>query len=345
LQFESVPYIVALMKVSAAATVFAIAFLLCGCNRQSASPTVATVSEVRLGYFPNLTHGQAVLGVSSGEFAAAVAPAKFTPRQFNAGPSLIEALLADQIDIGYVGPGPAINGFVQSHGQGLVVVAGAANNGVLIVARKDAGINSLADLAGKKIATPQHGNTQDIAARHYLSTTLKQTDLSNVRPIPNADQAAAFARGDIDAAWVPEPWGSLLISTTGAKLVGEEKDLWPEKEFSLTVIVTTPAFLAAHPDIVEKILVVHRSWTKRLNAETGNYVQPLEDALFAMTSKRLPPGVTASALERVEFTDLASDETFEANAQWAYDLGLAKEKPDLNGLTDLTILHKLQAVQ
>jgi NitT/TauT family transport system substrate-binding protein len=322
-----------------------ICFASYGCDKQSNAPTAAsaTATDIRLGYFPNLTHGQAVLGVSSGEFAAAIAPGKFTPQQFNAGPSLIEALLNNQIDIGYVGPGPAINGFVQSHGQGLVVIAGAANNGVLIVARKDAGINTLTDLAGKKIATPQHGNTQDIAARHYLSTTLKQTDLSNVRPIANADQAAAFARGDIDAAWVPEPWGSLLISTTGAKLVDEEKNLWPNKEFSLTVIVTTPSFLSAHPDAVEKILVVHRNWTKRLNAQTDQYVKPLEDALFTLTSKRLPAGVTASALDRVEFTDLTSDDTFEANAQWAYDLGFAKQKPDLHGLTDLTILHKLQA--
>jgi NitT/TauT family transport system substrate-binding protein len=331
------------MRAATATIVFAIAFLVGGCDRTANNPSPAAATEVRLGYFPNLTHGQAVMGVWTGDFSAAIAPAKFTPRQFNAGPSLIEALLANQIDIGYVGPGPAINGFVQSHGQGLVVISGAASNGVIIVARKDAGINSLADLAGKKIATPQHGNTQDIAARHYLTTVLKQTDLGNVRPIPNADQGAAFARGDIDAAWVPEPWGSLLIATTGAKLVGEEKDLWPGKDFSLTVVVTTPSFLAAHPDLVEKILVVHRSWTKRLNAETDKYITPLENALFALTSKRLPEGVTASALDRVEFTDLTSDQTFEANAQWAYDLGFAKEKPDLNGLTDLTILHKLQA--
>ena len=186
------------------------------------------------GLFPKfLTHGQAVLGVSSGEFAAAIAPGKFTPQQFNAGPSLIEALLNNQIDIGYVGPGPAINGFVQSHGQRfLVVIAAAANNGVSIVARKDAGINSLTDLAGKKIATPQHGNTQDIAARHYLSTTLKQTDLSNVRPIANADQAAAFARGDIDAAWVPETMGLAPHLNHGREIGRRGKNLKPNKEFS-----------------------------------------------------------------------------------------------------------------
>src|ERR1700735_4847349 len=132
------------MKVSTIAGIFAIAFLAYGCDRQgnSQSPTTtAAAQEVRLGYFPNLTHGQAVLGVSSGDFATAIAPAKLTPRQFNAGPDLINALLAGNIDIGAVAPGQAINGFVQSHGQGIVVISGAAANGVVIVARKDSGIN------------------------------------------------------------------------------------------------------------------------------------------------------------------------------------------------------------
>ncbi len=137
--------------------------------------------------------------MTSGELATAVAPATLTPRQFNAGPALVEALFAKQIDIGYVGPGPAINAYVRSHGQGVRVISGAAANGVVIVARPGSGINSMKDLAGKKIATPQQANTQDIAARHYLTAELKQTDLSNVLPIPNADQAAMMSRGDIDA--------------------------------------------------------------------------------------------------------------------------------------------------
>jgi NitT/TauT family transport system substrate-binding protein len=317
-----------------------------GSNTSPSSSTQASapqsLAEVKLGFFPNLTHAQAVLGVTSGEFEQAVAPAKFTSRQFNAGPSLIEALFANEIDVGYVGPGPTISAFARSKGQGIRVISGAASNGVIIVARKDSGINSMADLAGKKIATPQQANTQDIAARHYLTATLKQTDTKNVLPIPNADQAGMMSRGNVDASWAPEPWGSLLIATTGARLIGEEKDLWPNKTFDLTVIVTTPEFLAAHPDVVRKILTVNHHWTARLTVDPTKYVPQLEQGLAKLTGKSLPPGVTGDALAHVKFNEEPSQETFEANAQWAYDLGFAKEKQNLAPLVDLTVLHQLK---
>src|SRR5215218_4928494 len=187
--------------------------------------------EVRLGYFANLTHAQAVLGVASGEYASAVAPSKLTTKVFNAGPSLIEALFAVEIYIGYVGPGPALSAHVKSQGQGIRTISGAAAHGVVIVARKDSGITKIEDLKGKRIASPQHGNTQDIAARHYLKDVLKQDKLDNVIPVPNAEQSAMMARGQIDAAWAPEPWGARLVADTGATVVAQEKDLWPSKEF------------------------------------------------------------------------------------------------------------------
>src|SRR5271169_477516 len=135
------------------------------------------VSSVRLGYFANVTHAQAVLGVASGDYAQAIAPAELKTKIFNAGPSLIEALFAGEIDIGYVGPGPVISAQARSHGQGIRVVAGAAANGVVVVVRKDSGITSLAQLAGKRLATPQLGNTQDLSARHYLTSVLSHADL------------------------------------------------------------------------------------------------------------------------------------------------------------------------
>lgn len=315
-----------------------------GCGRHGQTGGAAGApAQLRLGFFPNLTHAQAVLGIASGDFAASLGPVTLKPMQFNAGPSLIEALNAGEIDIGYVGPGPALNAFARSHGQGIRIISGAAANGVIIVAGKDSGINSMADLKGKKIATPQRANTQDIAARHYLMTVLKQTDTNNVLPTPNADQSAEMSRGDIDAAWAPEPWGTMMMATAGAKLVGEEKDLWPHGEFSLTVIVTTPEFLAAHPDLVQKILTVHHSWTQRLNAEPGKYVSQLEDALAGWTGKKLPAGITAQALRRVKFTDEPLEETLQADAQWAYDLQFSKDAPKLDGLSDLTILRQVQA--
>ncbi len=189
--------------------------LLTGCDRNAQTRQ----HEVRIGYFPNLTHAQAVLGVDSNEFQEVVGPGyRVVPSLYNAGPSLNEALLAGEIDIGYVGPGPALSAHARTRGRGVRVIAGAADNGVLIVARKDSGINTLADLKNRRLATPQLGNTQDISARHYLINVLGQNDASNVLPISNTEQSALMQRGQIDASWAPEPWGSRLIAETGAKL-------------------------------------------------------------------------------------------------------------------------------
>jgi NitT/TauT family transport system substrate-binding protein len=302
-----------------------------------------TVPErVRLGYFANLTHAQAVLGVSSGEFEKAVAPAKFETRIFNAGPSLIEALFANEIDIGYVGPSPALNAFFKTRGQGIRVVGGAASNGVVIIARKDSGIAKLEDLKGKRIATPQLANTQDIAAKHYVTAVLGQKDTDNVVPIPNAEQLGMLTRGDIDAAWAPEPWGTALLEQGGATLIAEEKDLWPEKEFMLTVIVATPEFLQKHPDTVAAILEVSRSWTARLNSEPDKYVPQLGEALFALTSKKLPAGVLPAAIKRVKFSDEPIEGTFQTYAQWSYDLGLSRQEPKIEGLIDRSVLERMK---
>jgi NitT/TauT family transport system substrate-binding protein len=322
------------LVVSLVAFAFAMA-TTSGCHRQ----TSAAVDTVKIGYFANLSHAQAVLGVASGEFERSIAPAKLETKIFNAGPSLIEALFAGEIDIGYVGPGPVISAHEKSGGKGIRVIAGAASNGVVIVARDGSGIHSLGDLAGRRVGTPQLGNTQDVSARHYLSMVLKQTDLANVIPVDNAEQAAMFSRGQLDAAWVPEPWGQRLIAEAGATLVAEEKDLWPSKEFVLTEVVTTPEFLEKHRDIVEKILGVHRAWTQRLRTEPGKYTPQLGEALFSLTGKKLGPGILATALTRVGFVNDPSPDTLRTFAQWKHDVFGSRAAVDLNGLVDSSALE------
>ena len=317
------------------------ASVLAGCKKDPPTATGAPPAEVRLGYFPNVTHAQAVLGVSSGEFQQAIGSAKLSTRTFNAGPSLIEALFANEIDIGYVGPSPVLNGFAKSKGRGLRVVAGAAANGVLVVARKDSGIKKLEDLKGRKVATPQRGNTQDVSAQHYLKYKLN-ADVSNVLPIANAEQAGMMSRGQIDASWAVEPWGSFLVSEAGGEVIGHEKDLWPEGKFVLTVVITTPEFLQKHPDVVEKVLGVHRNWTARLQADAQAHLPALGAALFDITKKKLPEGVLASALKNVEFTDEPLESSFVTFDQWSRDLGFTKQTTDLKNLVDPTILRRLQ---
>ena len=314
-----------------------LALTLFGCGKdEPVKAEAAPPAVVRLGYFANLTHAQAVLGVATGEYAKAIAPSKLETKIFNAGPSVIEALFAGELDVAYIGPGPAISGFSKSRGQGLVVVAGAAANGVAIVAREGSGITKLEDLAGKRVATPQLGNTQDVAARHFLKVVLGQKNLDNVVPVANAEQAGLMSRGEIDAAWAPEPWAERLITETGAKLVGEEKDLWPSKEFALTYVVTAPDFAKKHRPTLEALLASHRTFTAKLSADAAGQIPTLSEALFQLTGKKLPEGVLPRALARVKFTDAADQATLDTYATWSFDLGFEKVKPDVTTMIDKT---------
>ena len=335
--------------------VLAVMTLLAGCKSKDAdsgSGQTATatqpaaqpaLAEVRLGYFGNLTHAQAVLGVASGEFADAIKPATLKTKVFNAGPSFIEALLANQIDIGYVGPGPTLNAFVKTHGEGIRVLSGAAANGVLIVAAKDSGINTLEDLKGKRVATPQPGNTQDIAAKYFLTHNLHQEDTHNVLSFDNSQQAGLMERGEIDASWAPEPWGSRLVAEAGAHVVAEEKDIWPNKEFVLTLVVTSPEFLKAHPEVVRQILGVHHAWTVRLKNDPEKFVPQLEDGLFAVNQKRLPKGVLQSSIKTVKFLDDPLPDTLKTMAEWAYELKLSPHPPKLDGLVDTSVIDSVKS--
>ncbi|HEX4123717.1 MAG TPA: ABC transporter substrate-binding protein [Tepidisphaeraceae bacterium] len=315
-----------------------------GCDR-AADPAKEARLPVRLGYFGNLTHAQAVLGVESGEFAAAIAPAPLQTHVFNAGPSLIEALLAGDIDVGYVGPGPALNANDVTRGRGIRVVSGAAADGVVIVARRGSGITRLSDLAGRKIATPQHGNTQDIAARYYLQHTLGESDLSNVVPIPNSEQSGLMARGQIDAAWSPEPWGSRLIAENpGATLIAQEKDLWPGGHFALTLVITTPEFLRDRPDVLSRLLAVHQRWTERLQADPMRYLPMLQTALGKLNGKKLPLPVLAAAIRRVRFTDDPMESTVRTMGQMAYDLGFAHRPVNIATMFDVQLPGNATAV-
>src|SRR3984957_16631157 len=302
-----------------------------GCGRTIAQEPP---SEVRLGYFANVTHAQAVLGVASGDFAQAIAPSTLNTKIFNAGPSLIEALFAGDIDIGYVGPGPALTAWSISHGQEITVVSGAAANGVVIVAGIKSNIHSLSDLAGKKIATPQRNNTQDISARHYVLDVLHQDDDSNVIPVSNSEQIGRMSAGDIDAAWAPEPWGSRLVAAHVGTIIGEEKDLWPDHQFSLTLVVVRKAFLQQHPDVVKKFLAAHQAWTKKLAASPQTYATQLGDALAELTKSKLPAEVLTSSLSHVTFTDDPMPATLQAMAQWSLELGVVKQPIKLDGLID-----------
>jgi NitT/TauT family transport system substrate-binding protein len=311
---------------------------VCAASTADATPP----AELHLGYFANVTHAQAVLGVSSGDFQKALGDTKLEPKVFNAGPSLIEALIAGDIDIGYVGPGPAITAWSTTHGQEITVIAGAAANGVLIVAGPNSNIHTLADLTGKRIATPQRNNTQDISARHYLRDVLHQASDRDIIPVANSEQVGRMIAGDIDAAWAPEPWGSRLVAEAGGTIIAEEKDLWPDHQFSLTVVIARPDFLRQHPDAVRKVLAVHRDWTKRLSDSPQAYSAQLQSALYALTHSKLAPDILKSSLKHVTFTDDPLPHTFQTMAEWSLQLRVIREPLSLDGLFDTSILDSLR---
>jgi NitT/TauT family transport system substrate-binding protein len=303
-----------------------------GCRRH------ASGSVVRLGYFANLSHAQALLAVDSGELARALAPARVETRIFNAGPALVEALLAGEIDMGYVGPGPAIAAHERTRGKGIRIVAGASADGVVVVANATKPELSMTSLPSVRVATPQLGNTQDIAARHYVK--MLSGDTHRIVPVPTSEQAAMFVRGQVDAAWVPEPWGERLITETGARLVAEERTLWPSGHFALALVVADADFLREHRDLVARTLRVHRSWTERLQREPDRHVDALAQALHKATGKRLADGILRRAMTRVTFTDDPYEDSLSTMSQWARDLGFARRQPDLSGLVDTSVLDE-----
>ena len=229
-------------------------FAACGGSTSPSSGGSPSVT-VRLGYFPNLTHAVALVGVARGTFQKALGSnVTLQTKIFNAGPAEIEALFANEIDIGYVGPAPAINGYVKSNGQALRIIAGAASGGALFIVRPQSNIKSASDLAGKKIADPQQGGTQDVALRYYLlNHGLKPADKGGtvqIVPTDNATILTLFQEGRVDGAWVPEPWATRLVVEGNGQIFLDERSLWPGGKFVTTDVIVSTKFLTQHADLV-----------------------------------------------------------------------------------------------
>lgn len=292
-----------------------------------ASPSApAAVKTVRLGFFPNLTHAPALIGMQEGYFKDALKPlgVSVTPTAFNAGPDAVTALFADQLDISYIGPNPTISAYTQSKGDAIKVVSGAASGGAALVVSKD--INSAADLKGKTLATPQLGNTQDVALRYWLkeqgltSTTEGGGDVS-IKPQANADGLTAFSTGQIQGAWVPEPWVSEYVAK-GAKVLVNEKDLWPDGAFVTTNMVVRAEFLQEHPDIVEAVLAGHVEALQEIENDPKDAKADVQASLQSLTGSTLDPQIIDSAWKQVAFTADPLPSTLVTSAQHAVDVGL-----------------------
>ncbi len=323
-------------------------FAACGSGNTSSSSNGSSLT-VHLGYFPNLTHAVALVGVARGTFQQALGPnVTLDTKTFNAGPALIEALFAGDIDIGYVGPNPAINGYVKSKGQALRIIAGASSGGALFIVRPGAHITSPQDLSGKKFATPQLGGTQDVSLRFYLQQHgLKTTDKGGtvqIIPTDNANIITLFKQGQIDGAWVPEPYASRLIVEAGGIVFVDERTLWPDNKFVTTNVVVRKQFLDQHPDLVAKFLQAHVEVIQSINSDPSGAQQTINDELKRLTGQSLAPQVISLAFKNLDITyDPLASTLFKA-ADSAYTLGfLGTSKPDLQGIYALGPLNSVLA--
>ena len=319
---------------------------LAGCTAQSAPSASKGPITVRVGYFPNITHSQALVGVARGDFQKAVGPnVTLDVKIFNAGPSVIEAMFAGQLDLSYIGPNPAVNGYVQSKGEALRVIAGATSGGAALIVRPQANITKPEDFAGKKIASPQLGNTQDVALRAYLAAhghkLIEKGGNTQVVPTDNPQILDLFKQGQIDGAWVPEPWATRLIVEGGGKLFLDERDLWPNGEFVTGNIIVSTKFLKEHPDVVKAWLRAHVEVTQWELANPDQARQISNDEIKRLTGKALPQEVIDGAWSRMHITYDPISSSLLKSAEDAYTAGFLKEKPNLSGIYDLTLLNEV----
>jgi len=309
--------------------------------------TEITSSDVlRVGYFPNINHADAVIGIGDGDFQKEMGEVKLEPQIFNAGPSAIEALFANRIDVAYVGPNPAINGYLKSDGQGLRIISGASSGGAVFVIRNDSGINTVHDFAGKKFASPQLGNTQDVALRSYLLKNGYKTSENGgtvqVMPATNADIVTMMDKKDIDGAWVPEPWGAKLIKEANCKIFLDERDLWPKGKFSTAMIVVRTDYLDSHPDVIKKLLEAHVKETIWIENNKDKAINNFNDQVMKLTGKTIPNDEISEALSRMEITYDPIKDSIYKSADNAYELGfLGDKKPNLADIFELTILNQV----
>lgn len=333
--------IAAAIVAAVVATSLPIGFSLGGNNGNSAESDV-----LRIGYFPNINHAQAVIGLGRGDFQEALGDDIEVKTQiFNAGPSVIEALRAGAIDVSYVGPNPAINGYVVSNG-GLRIVSGVASGGAVFVVRNDAGIDSVDDFANKKFSSPQLGNTQDVALRTYLLEHGYQTKEKGgnveVLPAKNADILTLMEKKDIDGAWVPEPWGAKLVKEANARIFLDERDLWPDGEFVTAHIIVRTEYLEDNPDTIRKLLEAHIDETNWINENLDEAMQVFNAELKKLTGKTIPEDEFEAGFSRMTLTWDPVKESLFQSASDAFEIGfLGEERPDLSEIYDLTLLNEI----
>ncbi|MGH3696271.1 MAG: ABC transporter substrate-binding protein [Pseudonocardiaceae bacterium] len=317
----------------------------CGPGTSSADGPPGPASALRLGYFANLTHAAAIIGVDRGLFAKELGGTTLKVQIFDAGPAAVEALFGESLDAAYIGPNPAINAFAKSDGKAIRIIAGATSGGAQLVVRP--GINAAQDLRGTTLASPELGNTQDVALRAWLSSQGLRNSVQGsgdvtIMPTKNGDILQLVKSGKLDGAWVPEPWASRLVLEAGAKVLVNERDLWPGGQFVTTHLIVRTDFLERHPQTVEALLRGHVEavhWAGQHSAEARTVVN---NGIDALTRKPLKPDVVDRAWQNLTVTDDPIAASLQHSAENAVAAGVATKQVDLHGIYELSILNRIR---
>jgi len=332
---------------SRTALLLALGLVAAACSSTAASSSGGKV-ELRLGYFPNLTHATAIVGVSQGIFAKNLgANVTLKTSTFNAGPAEVTALLSGALDAGYLGPNPAINAYSKTNGQGIRIISGATSGGAFFVVKPS--IETAADLRGKRVAAPQLGNTQDVALRNWLNSKGLKTTTTGGGDVKVVDQDNAttlqtFEQGLIAGAWVPEPWATRLIVEGGGHALVDERTLWPEGKFVTTQLVVRTAFLQQHADVVENLLKGQVEANAFVNNDPAQAQQIASDGIEKITGKTLKPAELTAAWKNLTFTNDPIASSLRTNAAASLALGFIKSS-DIANIYDLTLLNKVLTSQ
>ncbi|QRN96624.1 ABC transporter substrate-binding protein [Archangium violaceum] len=311
-----------------------------GCKKEPSKEEAAkqaAAQPLRVGFFPNITHAQALVGNGSGAFKQAVPNIEL--KMFNAGPAAMEALTSGSLEASYVGTGPAINTFLKA-GRELRIIAVAVDGGAVLVTKT---ARSPAELKGKTLASPQLGNTQDIALRHWLGQQgLKVGQDVTVTPLSNPDILGLFLNGKIEGAWVPEPWGARMVAEGGGHILVDERDLWPDKRFHTTVLVTTRKALEERREQLKQLLRAHVALTQQWQQQPDAFVSRVNEAFGKVTGHPISEPILKDSFSRLDPALEAMPAQLEQAARHAQQLGFIPSS-DLSGLVDTSLLREVMA--
>ena len=330
-----------------------VAALLAACGGSSAADSPASgesgggvADELRLGYFANVTHAAAVIGVQEGFLADELGDTALKTQVFNAGPDEVEALFAGALDAAYIGPSPTVNAYGQSNGDAIRIIAGAASGGAQLVVRD--GIDSAEDLAGTTLASPQLGNTQDVALRTWLTEQGLENSVDGggdvtIAPTANSDVLNLFSAGDLDGAWLPEPFASRLVLEGGGHVLVNEKDLWPGGEFVTTHLIVRTEFLEQYPETVAALLRGHVSAVEFASGDAAAAKTAVNAGLEAAGGSPLGAEVIDRAWDELTVTYEPVASALEQSAKNGVAAGTTENEVDLAGIYDLRPLNKILA--